>query len=86
MHAFSLQKTNNDTLDRLPGEVLTDIRSLVDYSSVSLTNINIYPPYVCWHFLATAEKSASARKYHCSTSSGSIQGIVFIHREWQNVT
>ena len=26
----------------------------------------------CWYFLTLIENSASARKYHCSTSSGSI--------------
>ena len=31
------RKTNNDTLDRVPSEVLTDIRSLADYSSVYVT-------------------------------------------------
>ena len=31
----------------------------------------------CWYFLTLTEKSASARKYRCSTSPSSIQGIVF---------
>ena len=31
----------------------------------------------CWYFLTLTVKSASAWKYHCSTSPGSIQGIVF---------
>ena len=31
----------------------------------------------CWYFLTLTEKSASAWKYHCSTSPGSIQCIVF---------
>ena len=30
-----------------------------------------------WYFLTLTEKSASAQKYYCSTSPGSIQGIVF---------
>ena len=34
----------------------------------------------CWYFLTLTEKSASARKYHCSTSPGSIQGILFSTR------
>ena len=34
----------------------------------------------CWYFLTLTEKSASARKYRCSTSSVSIQGIVFSMR------
>ena len=34
----------------------------------------------CWYFLTLTEKSASARKYRCSTSPGSIQGIVFSTR------
>ena len=29
----------------------------------------------CWYFLTLTEKSASAWKYRCSTSPGSIQGI-----------
>jgi hypothetical protein len=32
---------------------------------------------MCWYFITLTEKSASARKYRCSTSPGSIQGIVF---------
>ena len=32
---------------------------------------------LCWYFLTLIEKSTSARKYCCSTSPGSIQGIVF---------
>ena len=31
----------------------------------------------CWYFLTLIEKSANARKYRCSTSPRSIQGIVF---------
>ena len=44
---------------------------------------DIYSKYVlsyCWYFITLAEKSASARKYRCSTSPGSIQGIVFSTR------
>ena len=34
----------------------------------------------CWYFLTLTEESASARKYHCGTSPGSIQGIIFSTR------
>ena len=34
-------------------------------------------PTPCWYFLTLTEKSTSARKYRCSTSPRSIQGIVF---------
>ena len=30
----------------------------------------------CWYFLTLRKKFASARKYRCSSSSGSIQGII----------
>ena len=35
---------------------------------------------ICWYFLTLIEESTSARKYRCSTSPGSIQGIVFSTR------
>ena len=34
----------------------------------------------CWYFFTLTEKSASARKYRCSTSPRSIQGIIFSTR------
>ena len=34
----------------------------------------------CWYFLTLTEKSTSTRKYRCSISPGSIQGIVFSTR------
>ena len=37
-------------------------------------------PVECWYFLTLTEKSASARKYRCSTSPRSTQGIVFSMR------
>ena len=34
----------------------------------------------CWYFLTLTEKSASTQKYRCSTSPGSIQGIIISTR------
>ena len=39
--------------------------------------IKPYRTHQCWYFLTLTEKSASARKYRCSTSPRSVQGIVF---------
>ena len=41
MHSFSKwQKYKYDTLDNLPGEVLTDIRTLADQFLIAFPNIN----------------------------------------------
>ena len=40
MHSFSVVKNKYDTLDNLPGEVLTDIRALADQFLIVFPNIN----------------------------------------------
>jgi hypothetical protein len=35
-------KNKYDTLDNIPGEVLTDIRALADHFLIALPNINTY--------------------------------------------
>ena len=48
--------------------------------AVGATGWPVDHPCRCWYFLTLIEESASARKYRCSTSPGSIQGIVFSMR------
>jgi hypothetical protein len=38
------ENINNDTLEYLPSEVLTDIHALTDYFSMCISNINTYLP------------------------------------------
>ena len=56
-----------------------DTQSAEDLVVAMLRNSS-YPDVGCWYFLTLIEKSASARKYRCSTSPGSIQDIVFSTR------